>query len=44
MAIEVLQGKGYTYWHDLESFSYVFVCVFCGYKEAGDEAKPEPNL
>jgi serine/threonine protein kinase len=25
MAIEVLQGKGHTYPHDLESFFYVFI-------------------
>jgi hypothetical protein len=25
MAIEVLEGKGHTYRHDLESFFYVFV-------------------
>jgi len=38
MAIEVLQGKGHTYWHDLESFFYVFIwmCIRYGHEEAGD--------
>lgn len=33
MAIEVLQGKGHTYRHDLESFFYVFIwmCIRYGY-------------
>ncbi|EDN94548.1 hypothetical protein SS1G_10422 [Sclerotinia sclerotiorum 1980 UF-70] len=39
MAIEVLEGKGHTYRHDLESFFYVFlwICVRYGY-EGTDEA------
>jgi len=48
MAIEVLQGKGHTYRHDLESFFYVFIwmCIRYGREEAGDrldganESKP----
>ncbi|CZR65577.1 uncharacterized protein PAC_15477 [Phialocephala subalpina] len=38
MAIEVLQGKGHTYRHDLESFFYVFIwmCIRYGHEEAGD--------
>jgi Fungal protein kinase len=33
MAIEVLQGKGHTYRHDLESFFYVstWICIRHGY-------------
>lgn len=31
MAIEVLQGKGHTYRHDLESFFYVFIWVCIRY-------------
>jgi Fungal protein kinase len=36
MAIEVLQGKGHTYRHDLESFFYVFIwmCIRYGYGRA----------
>ena len=38
MAIEVLQGKGHTYRHDLESFFYVFIwmCIRYGYEKASD--------
>jgi hypothetical protein len=40
MAIEVLQGKGHTYRHDLESFFYVFtwMCIRygCGCEDTGD--------
>jgi hypothetical protein len=38
MAIEVLQGKGHTYRHNLESFFYVFIwlCIRYGHEEAGD--------
>ncbi|KAH9204398.1 hypothetical protein DL95DRAFT_529276 [Leptodontidium sp. 2 PMI_412] len=34
MAIEVLEGKGHTYRHDLESFFYVFIwmCIRYGYE------------
>ncbi|OBT60889.1 hypothetical protein VE03_09937 [Pseudogymnoascus sp. 23342-1-I1] len=31
MAIEVLQGKGHTYRHDLESFFYVFIWMYVRY-------------
>jgi Fungal protein kinase len=51
MAIEVLQGKGHTYRHDLESFFYVFIwmCIRYGHEEAGDRLeaagtnKSKPN-
>ncbi|CZS92412.1 uncharacterized protein RAG0_02864 [Rhynchosporium agropyri] len=35
MAIEVLEGKGHTYRHDLESFFYVFLwmCIRYGYED-----------
>ncbi|KAL5318088.1 hypothetical protein ACEPPN_015192 [Leptodophora sp. 'Broadleaf-Isolate-01'] len=38
MAIEVLQGKGHTYRHDLESFFYVFIwmCIRYGHEDVGD--------
>lgn len=38
MAIEVLQGKGHTYWHDLESFFHVFtwMCSRHGHDNKGD--------
>jgi len=38
MAIEVLQSKGHTYRHDLESFFYVFtwMCIRYGYENVGD--------
>jgi Fungal protein kinase len=38
MAIEVLQGKGHTYRHDLESFFYVFIwmCIRYGYEDTGN--------
>jgi len=37
MAIEVLEGKGHTYRHDLESFFYVFIwmCIRHGYEGMG---------
>ncbi|PQE07985.1 hypothetical protein CJF30_00011335 [Rutstroemia sp. NJR-2017a BBW] len=37
MAIEVLEGNGHTYRHDLESFFYVFLwmCVRYGYEGTG---------
>jgi hypothetical protein len=37
MAIEVLQGKGHTYRHDLESFFYVFIwmCIRYGHENVG---------
>jgi hypothetical protein len=42
MAIEVLEGKGHTYRHDLESFFYVFVwmCIRYGYEGTG---RQKPN-
>lgn len=42
MAIEVLQGKGHTYRHDLESFFYVFVwmCIRYDHEERGDSSVP----
>jgi serine/threonine protein kinase len=42
MAIEVLDGKGHTYRHDLESFFYVFVwiCIRYGYEGTG---RQQPN-
>ncbi|OBT65100.1 hypothetical protein VE03_05283 [Pseudogymnoascus sp. 23342-1-I1] len=38
MAIEVLQGKGHTYQHDLESFFYVFIwmCVRYGHVDMNE--------
>lgn len=37
MAIEVLEGKGHTYRHDLESFFYVFIwmCIRHGHEGTG---------
>jgi hypothetical protein len=42
MAIEVLQGKGHTYRHDLESFFYVFtwMCIRYGYEDVGETSGP----
>ena len=42
MAIEVLEGKGHTYQHDLESFFYVFIwmCIQYGYEGKG---RQKPN-
>ena len=49
MAIEVLQGKGHTYRHDLESFFYVFtwMCIRHGhdyhdYMDEGQASKKGP--
>jgi len=41
MAIEVLQGKGHTYRHDLESFFYVFIwmCIRYGHEDVDDLEK-----
>jgi hypothetical protein len=38
MAIEVLEGKGHTYRHDLESFFYVFIwmCIRHGHDDMDD--------
>jgi hypothetical protein len=37
MAIEVLEGNGHTYRHDLESFFYIFLwmCIRYGYEDTG---------
>jgi hypothetical protein len=42
MAIEVLQGKGHTYWHDLESFFYVFIwmCIRYGHEAVRKTSPP----
>jgi predicted transcriptional regulator len=47
MAMEVLQGKGHTYRHDLESFFYVFIwmCIRHGHdavddRQASNKSKP----
>jgi hypothetical protein len=42
MAIEVLQGKGHTYRHDLESFFYVFIwmCIRYGHEDLDDDEEP----
>lgn len=42
MAIEVLQGKGHTYRHDLESFFYVFIwmCIRYGHEAVGETSTP----
>jgi hypothetical protein len=42
MAIEVLQGKGLIYRHDLESFFYVFtwMCIRYGYEDVGEISGP----
>lgn len=39
MAIEVLEGKGHTYRHDLESFFYVFIwmCIRHGHDDMDDK-------
>ena len=51
MAIEVLEGKGHTYRHDLESFFYVFVwmCIRYGYEGTGRQKlnklmRPKTNI
>ncbi|KAH6716479.1 hypothetical protein BKA61DRAFT_574276 [Leptodontidium sp. MPI-SDFR-AT-0119] len=44
MAIEVLQGKGHTYRHDLESFFYVLVWMCIRYGEDVTELSPPPPL
>lgn len=42
MAIDVLQGKGHTYRHDLESMFYAFIwmCIRYGHDEVEGEFKP----
>ncbi|PQE05123.1 serine threonine- kinase Sgk2 protein [Rutstroemia sp. NJR-2017a BBW] len=46
MAIEVLEGKGHTYRHDLESFFYVFlwICVRYGYEDTGSQKPSKLKL
>jgi hypothetical protein len=51
MAIEVLEGKGHTYRHDLESFFYVFIwmCIRYGYEGTGRQKlnklmRPKTNI
>ncbi|KAI9799669.1 MAG: hypothetical protein M1825_004404 [Sarcosagium campestre] len=51
MAIEVLEGKGHTYRHDLESFFYVFLwmCIRYGYEGVARQKlekllRPKTNL
>jgi hypothetical protein len=51
MAIEVLEGNGHTYRHDLESFFYVFLwmCVRYGYEGMGRQKlnklmRPKTNI
>jgi hypothetical protein len=41
MAIEVLEGEGHTYRHDLESFFYVFIwmCIRYGHDDMDDKLK-----
>jgi serine/threonine protein kinase len=42
MAIEVLEGKGHTYQHNLESFFYVFVWMCIRYGDEGMSGQ-KPN-
>jgi hypothetical protein len=51
MAIEVLEGNGHTYRHDLESFFYVFIwmCIRYGYEGTGRQnpkkvMRPKTNI
>jgi serine/threonine protein kinase len=51
MAIEVLEGNGHTYRHDLESFLYVFIwmCIRYGYEGTGEQKpnklmRPKTNI
>jgi serine/threonine protein kinase len=51
MAIEVLEGKGHTYRHDLESFFYVFIwiCIRYSYEGTGRQKfnkvmRPKRNI
>ncbi|KAG9235920.1 hypothetical protein BJ875DRAFT_527697 [Amylocarpus encephaloides] len=49
MAIEVLEDKGHTYRHDLESFFYVFIwmCIRHGHEDVADweesTSRSQPN-
>jgi hypothetical protein len=45
MAIEVLQGKGHTYRHDLESLFYVFIwmCIRYGHENVDMEETASPS-
>jgi hypothetical protein len=43
MATEVLQGKGHTYQHDLDSFFYVFMmCVRYGHEDVDGREETIP--
>jgi len=46
MAIEVLEGKGHTYRHDLESFLYVFtwMCIRYGHDDGDDNPKAKKQI
>jgi len=46
MAIEVLEGKGHTYRHDLESFLYVFIwmCTRHGHHDIDDNLKAKKPI
>jgi hypothetical protein len=51
MAIQVLEGEGHTYRHDLESFFYVFIwmCIRYGYEGTGGrnpnkEIRPKTSI
>jgi hypothetical protein len=51
IAIEVLEGNGHTYRHDLESFFYVFIwmCIRYGYEGIGRQKlnklmRPKTNI
>jgi hypothetical protein len=41
MAIEVLEGRAYTYRYDLESFFYVFLWVIIRYSQEADKNLPK---
>ncbi|KAH6667434.1 hypothetical protein B0J14DRAFT_619990 [Halenospora varia] len=46
MAVEVLEGKGHTYRHDLESFLYVFIwmCIRYGHEDGDDNPKAKKRI
>jgi serine/threonine protein kinase len=43
MAIEVLEGRAYTYRHDLKSFFYVFLWVIIRYGQETDKNLPKTS-
>jgi hypothetical protein len=43
MAVEVLEGKGHTYRHDLESFLYVFLWTLIRYGHADEDNDLKPK-